>query len=159
MKDKSYNHYSPVPIGHEIIISHRDFCPYWKGKTIHIWRDDMANNSCKFVSEGRDGGNSDLHLIINYKDGESLFNANVTIDEIASFARISESLLIHCTVGQTRSPTIALIAKIARGASPYQALGDIMKANWDMRGIVSNFCLTPVKEILEWADHYTVIIH
>ena len=153
---RARNHYNPIDVGHNIIISHRDFCPHWermnRGKTIHIWRSDMPDNSCQFVALNKIGVNPTRHLIIDYKDGESLSKANVTIQTIADFSTGTEPLLIHCTVGQTRSPTIALIAKVVRGCSIYQALGDVMKANFETRAVVSNFCLTPITEILEWAE-------
>ena len=153
---RARNHYNPIEIGQNIIISHKDFCPHWervdRGKIIHIWRNDMPHHSCEFVDAGKVGWFPDRHLIIDYKDGESLSNANVTIQMIADFSIGTEPLLIHCTAGQTRSPTIALIAKIVRGCSVYQALGDVMKANWETRAVVSNFCLTPIAEILTWAE-------
>mgnify|MGYP001585026462 CR=1 FL=1 len=156
------NHYSPIDIGQGIFISHRDFCPQWTiGKTLHIWRDDLLSESysCQFVQELRSAGQSLMpdvnsrHLMVQYKDGESLTKMNVSIEEIAQFSTGTLPLLIHCTVGQTRAPTLALIAKIVRGVSVYHALADIMQANWETRGVVSNFCCTPVAEILAWATH------
>lgn len=149
------NHYNPVDIGHNIAISHRDYCPHWPGRTIHIWRSDMPENSCEFVSLQQFVLYPDRHLTVHYKDGESLLAMNVSIDEIAQFSRGEKPLLIHCTVGQTRSPTLALIAKVVRGVSVYQAMADIMRANWETRAVISNFCLTPLRDILMWAERPT----
>ena len=157
---RTRNHYAPIAIGQNILIAHRDFCPQWTGKTLHIWRDDLpdASYSCQFVQARRAAGQSLLpsvnpqHLLVHYKDGESLTTMNVSIEDIAQFSTGTHSLLIHCTVGQTRAPTLALIAKIVRGVSVYHALADIMQANWETRGVVSNFCLTPVAEIFAWAE-------
>ena len=156
---RARNHYNPIDTGQNIIISHRNFCPHWervaRGKTIHIWRSDMDDNSCEFVASGSIGYIPTQHLVVNYKDGESLTKMNVSIEDIAQFSMGADPLLIHCTVGQTRSPTIAIIAKVVRGVSVYQALGEILKANWETRAVVSNFCLTPITEILEWAENRT----
>ena len=139
-----------VDVGHNIFLSHRDACSSWvRGKTIHIWRDDMPNsNSCVAVQTGRANG-----LVINYKDGESLLNADVSIEKIADFFRGNDPILVHCTVGQTRSPTIAIIGKIVRGCSPYVAIADIVQATWEKRGIVANLCITPLKDIFIWAGN------
>lgn len=148
-------HYDPVPIGHNIYISHRDFCPRWpSSRIIHIWRNDMPENSCEYVHTRISGvWLPTKGVIVDYKDGESLANASISIEEIATFCAGGEELLIHCTVGQTRSPTLAIIAKVVRGATPFDAARDVLQANWQYRKIVSNLCLTPLKEIFEWAEH------
>lgn len=137
-------------VGHNIFVSHRDACDYWQDKerVIHIWRDDMpGGNSCNAINSGNAAG-----LVINYKDGESLLKADVSIEKIADFFKGADPLLVHCTVGQTRSPTIAIIGKVVRGASPYTAIADIVRATWETRRIVANLCITPLQDIFLWAE-------
>ena len=106
-----------------------------------------GGNSCDAISSGNAEG-----LIINYKDGESLLNADVSIERIADFFKGTDPLLVHCTVGQTRSPTIAIIGKVVRGENPYTAIANITKATWETRRIVVNLCITPLKDIFLWAE-------
>lgn len=137
-------------VGHNIFVSHRDACSQWefKERIIHIWRDDMpSGNSCDAINTGSARG-----LIINYKDGESLHKADMSIERIADFFRGNDPVLVHCTVGQTRSPTVAIIGKIVRGVSPYQAITDIVRATWERRRIVVNLCTSPLQDIFLWAE-------
>ena len=149
--NKQENYYKPIPVGNNLYISHKDACGMYDfplAQTLHIWRDDMPNNACDMVKRGQSSG-----LVINYKDGESLANIDVPFSEIADFLSGHEPRLIHCTAGQTRSPTIAIVGKILRGVSISQAVGDVVEANWKLRGVACNLCLTPLQEILHWAHH------
>lgn len=143
-------YYKPIPVGHNLYISHKDACDsHWTAfpKILHIWRDDIPSYSCNQIRGARHRG-----LGLHYRDGESFDNANHSIDEIADFLHGDLMTLVHCTAGQTRSPTVAIIGKIVRGCSVNQAISDIMKANWEQRRVVCNFCVTPMKEIFEWAE-------
>lgn len=144
-----------VDVGHNIFISHRDACDHWhlKEHIIHIWRDDMpGGNSCNAINSGSARG-----LVINYKDGETLLNADVSMEIIADFFRGNYPTLVHCTVGQTRSPTVAIVGKIVRGADPYTAIADIIKATWETRRFVANLCITPLKDIFLWAEEIKIL--
>lgn len=141
-------HYQPIHVGQGIYISHRDACgKFLVDRILHIWRDDMPDNSCEDVAVGRATG-----MILNYRDGESLVKSNINLDHVASFFEKPGIVLVHCTVGQTRSPTIALVGKVVRGVSVYDAIADITRANWVARQVVCNWCITPLKEILGWAE-------
>ena len=148
-----HDHYAVVDIGDGIFLSHRDKCPSfpYRERIIHIWRSDMPENSCVDILNGNAKG-----LVIHYKDGEPLVNASVDVQTIVDFCAQppSEPLLIHCTVGQTRGPTIALLAKIARGSTPFAAMGTIAEVSWRVRRVIPNFCLAPLKEIFEWWEEH-----
>ena len=148
------NHYNIVDIGHNLFLSHRDRCGIviLLEQTLHIHRNDMPNNSCHMIATGMDRG-----LVVEYKDGESLYNASISMDTIAGFLTGNEPRLIHCTVGQTRSPTIAIIGKLMRGATFEEAIGDIMAKTWIARGIVTNLCLNPLADNFEWAESRGII--
>ena len=144
--NKRNNYYKPIPVGHNLFISHKDACGtgFPLEQTLHIWRDDMPNNACDMVKRGQSFG-----LVINYKDGESLANIDIPYWKIDDFLSGNEPRLIHCTAGQTRSPTIAILGKLIRGATLSQAVGDVVEANWKLRDVACNLCLTPLQEILQ----------
>lgn len=136
-----------VYVGDGIYTGHRMICDEGNPKrTLHIWRNDHPQQSCH-VSQGLEMKDGDM--LLEYKDGEPIANADKTFDEIEAFFRIPGEVFVHCAVGQTRSPTIALIGKCVRGRGVYEAVSDILGSQHRARGIVWNMCLTPMQEILE----------
>lgn len=92
-------------------------------RIIHVWRDD-AETCANHIA---DAGN----MIVHWKE----FNPVEPIDmmrpslaEVAAFAKVRGRLLVHCKAGMTRSPTLALAAKIARGCDLAKAEADIRAA-------------------------------
>lgn len=146
-----------VNVGHGIYVGHCETCNAGAGSTkrvLHIHRNDHPNSGCQITRDLYDTSKSVVpipacDMELEYKDGESITNANRTWEEIENFFRNDNDCLVHCAVGQTRSPTIALIGKCVRGANVYEAVSDILGAIYRERGIVWNICLTPMKEILE----------
>jgi len=139
-----------VDVGRNLFVSHKDVCDTRASefdRILHIWRDDHPGYSCEAVVAGNAPG-----MTLDYKDGTSLTEANHTILEIAEFLSGEDKVLVHCAVGQTRSPTIALIGKVARGDGLWPSIADIFGASWEGREIAWNFCLTPMKEIFKWAE-------
>jgi len=134
-------------IGNGIIVGHMDKCGASEAlRTLHIWRGDMPHYSCSCIKSGC-APHGDLFVC--YKDGESLQTLDMPLEKVEAFFNGNDRVYVHCAVGQTRSPTLALIGKVVRGASIYDAIGDVYDALWTQRGIVANLCLTPMKELLE----------
>ena len=158
-----------VNVGHGIHVGHRDACDAGAGEhmpTLHIWRKDMHPGSscriCQNVMAGerplRKGG-----CILEYQDGDSFHAALILgavhthFDQQATFnylydwftlGHCNDAVLVHCTVGQTRGPTLAFFGKLARGATLAEAMGDVFSATYQSRGITVNWCLNPVSEIV-----------
>ena len=137
-------------VGHNVFVGDRTCCdnfhPDGFEKFIHIWRDDHPDNSCNAIQNNHYSG-----MELQYHDGESFTKANKSIEHIAEFCRGNDRLLVHCAAGQTRSPAVALIAKVARGCDVYGAIADITRACYDERDIVPNWCLHPMRETIWWA--------
>jgi protein-tyrosine phosphatase len=92
----------------------------------------------------------DRNLILHYRDGESL--TEEMIKASVSFLSGTRQTLVHCAAGQTRSPTLAMLGKLIRGANVSQAIGDIVSRIWEKQKIPPNIVHTPLKDILLWSD-------
>jgi len=139
-----------VCVGHNIFVGPLEACALGAGsfaRTIHIWRRDYPESSCKWVAWGGDPRN----LVLHYKDGESLGTIGVPLDDIAAFFAGNDSVLVHCMAGQTRSATIAVLGKLVRGASLRDAVGDVVSEVWLGRRLAANIVHTPLRDILLWA--------
>lgn len=72
------------------------------------------------------------HLQIEYLEG-TYIEPHV-IKQVYDFAAednvVPPLLYVHCAAGMARSPTFALICKVARGCNVFQAMGDIAKGMW-----------------------------
>ena len=138
-------------VGRDIWVGHRDACDKDEYpadcRILHIWREDHPGNTCDKAKDGSGRPTGDLSL--EYKDGESLENMDKSIEELEEFFKIPGKVYVHCAVGQTRSPTIALIGLAVRGENVYDAVGHILADIHMSRGIVWNICLTPLREILQ----------
>lgn len=136
-------------LGHGIYLGHKDMCQVgMANRTLHIYRTDYPSYSCDIITRNEVNKND---MVFEYRDGESLKKWNIDLSEVYNFFLGDDSLYIHCAVGQTRGPTLAIIAIMARASvSPFLAAARVLKGNWIQRRIVSNFCITPMQEIFEW---------
>jgi hypothetical protein len=97
--------------------------------TLHAWRpenlaDGRICRCCREVATGV----AVHHLVLTYREGESLARIPVPIDGIAAHARRPGRLLAHCAGGSVRGPTLAVMAKVARGVAFGRAVEDVMRA-------------------------------
>ncbi len=151
-----HDHPHVVPVAHNLYVGAAPGCDDIHShfeKVLHIWRDDHYSNSCKFVKERLALGSvveDSRNLVLNYRDGESLTEG--MIETAASFLKGTKETLIHCAVGQTRSPTLAVLGKLVRGANISQAIGDVAWRIWEKRKVPVNIVYIPLKDILTWSD-------
>ncbi len=96
---------------------------------IHIWRptNEREGRLCQVTRDSRTGKNTS-QLVLLYREGEPLSKASISIDEIAAYARRPGKLLAHCAAGAYRGPTLAILAKVARGCDPFTATADVARA-------------------------------
>jgi len=117
---------------------------------IHIKRSDMEHYSCQFNSSR--GGND---LTLDYKDGDKI--PQEVFEKLEKFYEENKGpykkIFVHCYVGQTRGPTIALaLLSIAFKNSPLCFLGEVIGKIRNERKIVPNICLSPLTNMLDWID-------
>ena len=143
-------------VGHDIYVGNHQCCDeghYPKAaRVLHIWRSDHPLSSCK-ISRGEVQPNPG-DLVVEYKDGQKIqCSESSTIEEIEEFFRIPGLVYVHCAVGQTRSPTLAIIGKVIRGRTVYKAYADVLKGLHVHRNIIFNVCLDPTTELLSRYGH------
>ena len=114
---------------------------------IHVWKPEnlTERRACQCVVTGQGNG-----LRIRYAEGDSLGTIDVPLSEIIAYARRPGDLYVHCAAGACRGPTIALLAMVARGVDPFQALACLYQADWVGRRIAPTLVQVPVQEILAW---------
>jgi hypothetical protein len=164
------NHDKPVHVGQNVYISttrgcdehHRDF-----RYVVHIRRDDVPNVHCehskalvetrgpiglfKSVSLCQEDMKEYHDCFIEYRHGDPL-SFSILL-EVAGFAPDpGDKLLIHSAAGRTRSPTVAIVAKIVRGCRLREGLGDVVCSLWTARRVSANICPDPLRDILGWAE-------
>jgi len=141
----------PVEIGYNVWVGPKQSCAAAGGefdRVIHIHRSDLRQICPALAKATRND------FFLDYKDGESLAALGDEFDEVWGFCREPGKLLVHCQAGQTRGPTLAVLALAARGTSPFQALGHVFEAVWNQRRIPCNFVPAPIKDIVErWEAH------
>lgn len=127
-------------------------------RIIHVHHElSPTPGRCKAFEAQGPGG-----LFVRYVDGTSLSAAEIAnpldyekrgaqnVPIIAGFASKPGRLLCHCAAGLCRGPTMAIIAKIARGCTPWQAAHDVSQAMWlGYRQHPQLFCV-PLNEICGW---------
>lgn len=136
-------------VGHEIWIGNVEACDQDHVShelSIHIRHHKKAvplpcRRSTNSSSEG---------LFLCYDDGDPLTAASVPLESIAAYARRVGRLFVHCGWGLCRSPTIALLCKVARGADPFSAMADIGRGLWEGYEAAPQFHSVPVIDILRW---------
>jgi protein-tyrosine phosphatase len=115
-------------------------------RTIHIYRDDAPQYNCQAVHGERTGQD----LVVEYKDGLPL--SRELMENVAQFASGQHRLLVHCAAGRTRSPTLAIVAKVARGRLLEEAIGEVSCAIWNARRESINLCHEPLRDIHLWDE-------
>ena len=143
-------------VGHDIYVGNHQCCNiggYPNGaRVLHIWRSDHPDSSCHATKGKAEPGPDDL--VVEYKDGQKIqCSESHTIEQIEEFFRIPGPVFVHCAVGQTRSPTLAIIGKAIRGCDVYQAYAEVLRGIHATRGIVFNVCLDPTTELLSRYGH------
>jgi hypothetical protein len=119
-------------------------------RSIHIWHPWHAPQwICRNVTENQGRG-----LNVAYREHESLSNASIDPASIAAYARTPGRLLIHCAAGGCRGPTIAVLAKVARGKTVVEAQVEIRKGMLAGYNQEPEFPPVPMAEIAEWAAQY-----
>lgn len=116
---------------------------------IHGWK--AAN-----IAEGRIcaclRGSGGWGLPVRLEEGRQVGSWDRTLDAIGNYARRPGKLLAHCAGGAYRGPTLALVAKIARGRPPLEAVLDIYQAMWFDSRCLPGFMTEPTEEIFRWAE-------
>ncbi|KKW13282.1 MAG: hypothetical protein UY48_C0003G0104 [Candidatus Gottesmanbacteria bacterium GW2011_GWB1_49_7] len=139
-------------LGLGIIVGDRDACVLKQvqaDRAIHIWRPDThPKNSC-FHGVPPTPRDSLYSLYYEYRDGESLTKAGTDLDSLIEFCKGTDRLFIHCAAGQTRSPTLAVLALRVRGMCIGEAVGVVMQGIWESYKVVTNICHDPMKDIWE----------
>ncbi len=122
---------------------------------IHCWRDQhFEHHSCDHVRERRRAGlpmNS-----VEYTDDGGLLIKCVELQELpvgvphqlAAYVRNNTGpIFIHCAAGENRSPTLAVLALVARGMAMDEALCAVWRAVRSYGGVLfTNFMLDNVAE-------------
>ena len=121
-------------------------------KIIHIWHPTQPGHCGNMT--GSPSLQSSHSLVIAYKEGDEL--RSEVLQRIYDFA-YSESpihppLLIHCAAGIGRSPTLALVCKVARQRNIFDAMGDVAQGMWKYYEIkvAPQFLTHPLSSIFEW---------
>lgn len=149
-------------IGHDIWIGNADYCDL-KGSqfdlVIHVHHEASPTpGRCKAFDKLPDSKG----FFVRYIDCESLDRATLLsvptdqqkrrqIEQIAVYASQPGRLLCHCAAGMCRGPTMAAIAKVARGCTFPQAMHDIYQGLWAGYYTCPNFARVPLTEIARWA--------
>jgi hypothetical protein len=139
-------------VGDRIYISCYEFCDAY-GRTfdnvLHIFSE--ANRTerrlCKTCATGDGPG-----LIVRWSEGEALSAMGVPLDEVVAFARRPGRLLIHCAAASCRSPMLAILAKIARGCRPFEAVKEVCQGVYEGYGEFPILMREPMLGLLAWAD-------
>lgn len=131
--------------------------------TIHVHHERSPTpGRCKAFDSGA-GGEITKDLFVRYVDGSSLSTAEIytgapqsfvqgapALQTIAAFARRDGRILCHCAAGLCRGPTMAILAKIARGCTPWQAMHDVSQAMWLGYQQSPMLFREPLTEICRW---------
>lgn len=123
---------------------------------VHVWRNTNLKEDrvCRFardVIEGRTKGN----LIVYFQENHPLRDAHVPLQNIVEYSRQPGRLLAHCAAGASRGPTMAVIAKVARGCDPLLAIMEVTRALYCC-GEVSPWGHPALRDIIEYYERELV---
>jgi len=139
-----------------------------KDLTVHIWRDDYREKQVCPVGQAilddpqqtkspcGDAVAASLagtrHIAFQYKDCEE-FEPGF-LDFLASEVRSSgPSILVHCTQGACRSPTVGLfVLSLRERRHPSVLIGDFFSAIYRCCGFLPNLGLAPLRQIVAWYE-------
>lgn len=116
-------------IGHDVWVGNFAACDA-RGQefagTIHIYRDETdPTGVCKHVLGKQAGG-----LVVRYREGDPLDSMSVPVAEVIAYARRPGTILAHCAAGMCRGPTLAILAVMARGGDPHEAIAAVSRGLW-----------------------------
>ncbi len=147
--------------GHGVWVSNAEMCDvrrHWFDRAIHVHHSESPTpGRCKLWDVSRSG---ERDLFVRYIDGSSLTtaldhnsNTKLSIHQIAEFAKQDGKLLCHCAAGLCRGPTMAVLSKVARGCTPWDAMRDVAQAMW--LGYLQSPQLfnLPLTELMIWYWH------
>jgi hypothetical protein len=139
-------------VGDRIYVADFTFCDSY-AKTfpniVHISSDkDRADGRACRACATADGPG----LIVRWSEGQPLSAMSVPLAEVAEFARRPGRLLVHCAGAVCRSPTLAIVAKVARGRDVLDAIRDVIGGVWEGYGEPTWLMPEPMRGLLTWAD-------
>lgn len=144
-------------VGDRTYVSDASYCTAF-GNTyqniIHIYRDEnlAAGHACKTCLDGHGPG-----LRIRWREGEPLAAMSVPLADLIQYARRPGRLLVHCSAGASRSPSLAVVAKVVRGRHPMDAIRDVIDGLRQGTGSFPCFVNTTMESILDWAENQWMI--
>lgn len=134
-----------APVGHDVFVGSWEACDQQGhdfDRVVHIYHPRCTPAKCCKAWSERPAG-----LYLELAEGAAISTCPTPIEEIAEFCRHPGRLLIHCTYGQQRSATLAILAKAVRGANVFDALGEVASGLWYGRGIPPFLCALPQADI------------
>lgn len=149
-------------VGHGVWVGNHNACdifrkqfsnePRLSPKVIHVWHPTQPGHCSNMV--GHPSMESSDNLVIAYREGD-LFTEK-QLQSVYDFAFVSSQicppLLVHCAAGMGRSPTLALVCKVARECNIFQAMGEVAKGMWTDYEIKAapQFLTHPLRSVFEW---------
>jgi glycosyltransferase involved in cell wall biosynthesis len=139
----------PASLGRDVFVSNVGHCGalgHGYDLRIHLYRNSQTDNErCPAVAAGDDHG-----LVIHYSEGEGLGRMSVPLADVVAFARRPGRLLVHCQYGMYRAPMLGMVALVARGATPAEAIAACLEAQWRDRGVAFFMADQPMSDLLRW---------
>ena len=146
------------PVGHDIWVGNYDYCNHHSKDfdlVIHVTAHKPQHGRCAAFDSDEQRG-----FFIQYDDLTSLSTAiplesplsdQKQIQRIAAYARQPGRLLSHCAAGMCRGPTMAILAKCARGCLFPDAVRDVVNGMWLGYQTAPFLGRVPMTEIARWA--------
>jgi rhodanese-related sulfurtransferase len=138
-----------------LVLANREWCDRSikqnKDRIIHIFRSDIPNYSCKYASNNN--VSDEENLLLDYKDAEHL--SQEQIQTVVSFINKNKDnqIVVHCHMGRTRSPMIALLcASVLTNLHPIELVGDIFCKLYRNSNDLWNCSLNPLEDIIKWYE-------